>query len=145
MSKLTGKRIFITEDDTLNRMVYKMILGKAGAVTDFDRWGKETIWRIKVFNPELIILDLMLPIGTSGFEVFSEIRKLPDFTHIPIVAISAAEPAFVLPKCQELGFSGFIAKPIEEELLPDQLLRLIEGDQVWYLGERYGGEAKLKR
>lgn len=138
-TKLAGKRIFITEDDSLNRVVYTMILKSSGAILEFDRWGRETINRLHTFNPDLIILDLMLR-GDSGYHLFQEIKRLPQFANVPIVAISASDPSLSLPKCQELGFSGFIAKPIEEDLLVDHLLRLINGEQVWYVGERYGGE-----
>lgn len=139
MRKLSGKRIFITEDNSMNRVVYMMALKLSGAILEFDRWGRETIARLEGFNPDLIILDLMLR-GDSGYHLFEEIRRLPEYNHIPIVAISASDPSNSLPKCQEMGFSGFIAKPIEEDLLVDQLLRLMNGEKVWYVGERYGGE-----
>ena len=140
-AKLEGKRIFITEDNSMNRVVYTMVLKVSGAVLEFDRWGRETVARLEGFKPDLIILDLMLR-GDSGYHLFEEIRRQPAYNHIPIVAISASDPSFTVPKCQELGFSGFIAKPIEEELLVDQLVRLINGEQVWYMGERYGGEIR---
>ncbi len=139
--KLHGKRIFIAEDNAMNRVVYTMALRISGALLEFDRWGRETMWRIQGFNPDLIVLDLMLSKGASGYDVFEEIRKDSSYDHIPIVAISASEPAVALPKCRQMGFSGFIAKPIEEHLLADQMVRLIAGEQVWYLGERFGGDA----
>ena len=140
--KLRDKRIFITEDNTLNRSVYMMLLKISGAIIEFDRLGRETPSKVETFKPDLIILDLMLPNGDSGYQIFNKIQKMPDYGNVPIVAISASEPSVALPKCKELGFSGFIAKPIEEELLVDQLVRLIEGEEVWYVGERYGGELK---
>lgn len=140
--KLREKRIFITEDNTLNRAVYMMLLKISGAIVEFDRLGRETPSKLEAFKPNLIILDLMLPNGDSGYQIFNKIRQMPDYGKVPIVAISASEPSVALPKCKELGFSGFIAKPIEEELLVDQLVRLIEGEEVWYVGERYGGELK---
>ena len=103
--------------------------------------GEKTLQHLQGFNPDLIILDLMLPQGTSGFTIFEAIREVPEFANVPIVAISASDPAFALPKCKQMGFTGYIAKPIEEELLPDQLAQLIEGEQIWYVGERYGGKA----
>ena len=140
--KLRDKRIFITEDNTLNRSVYMMLLKISGAIIEFDRLGRETPSKVETFKPDLIILDLMLPNGDSGYQIFNKIQKMPHYGNVPIVAISASEPSVALPKCKELGFSGFIAKPIEEELLVDQLVRLIEGEEVWYVGERYGGELK---
>lgn len=137
MSQLQGKRIFITEDDSMNRVVYTMVLKVSGAIIEFDRTGRETLSRLKEFKPDLIILDLMLR-GDSGFTLFQEIQKLDGLAQVPIVAISASDPSLALPKCQEIGFSGFISKPIEEDLLVDQLLMLINGGQVWYAGDNYG-------
>ena len=138
--QLPGKRIFITEDNMTNRVIYTMILKRSGVILEFDRWGRDTTRRIGRFNPDLIVLDLMLQHGSSGYQIFDEIRSSPEYNHIPIVAISASDPSTALTKCREMGFSGFIAKPVEKDLLTLQLARLIDGEQVWYLGERYGGE-----
>ena len=141
-TSLKGKRIFIVEDSAKNRAVYQMILGFTGADIKYDHWGTETLLSLQTFKPDIIIMDLMLPEGISGFDIFAEIRRHPEYEQVPIVAISAADPNASVPKCHTLGFAGFIAKPIETELLPDQLRRLLAGEQVWYMGERYGGEIK---
>lgn len=138
--KLKGKNIFIVEDNSMNRVVYKMVLLLSGASLHFDHRGSETIEHLKTCKPDLIILDLMLPRGNSGFTIFEEIRQIPAFKSTPIVAISASDPSEALIKCSEMGFSGFIAKPIDEDLLPDLIDRLIKGEEVWYVGERFGGE-----
>lgn len=140
--ELRGKRIFIVEDNTLNRVVYTMVLQVSGAFLQFDVWGRDTLQRLKGFNADLIILDLMLGKDTDGFEIFEKIRKVAEYDTVPVVAISASDPSTSLPKCQKMGFSGYIAKPIEEQILISQVLRLMDGEQVWYLGERYGGELK---
>ncbi len=137
---LQGKRIFIVEDNAQNRIVFSMVLKLQGAWIDFDRWGRDALLRLKAFEkPDLIILDLMLPSGITGFDIFDEIRSLPEYDEVPIIAISAAEPAAALPKVRAKGFAGFIAKPIDDDLFPNQIARIIAGEQVWYLGERYQG------
>ncbi len=140
--KLRGKRIFIIEDNSMNRVVYKMALLLSGASLQFDHRGDGAIAHLQTWKPDLIILDLMLPRGNSGFNIFEEIRQISEFRSTPIVAISASDPSVALIKCREMGFTGFIAKPIEEDLLPDQIERLIKGEHVWYVGERYGGEVQ---
>jgi len=135
-NKLAGKRIFITEDDSMNRVVYTMVLKVSGAVIEFDRTGRDTLSRLKDFHPDLIILDLMLR-GDSGFILFEDIRRMGGFDKVPIVAISASDPSLAMQKCRNIGFNGFISKPIEEELLVDQLVHLIEGGEVWYSGGSY--------
>lgn len=137
---LKGKTIFIVEDNTQNRVVFQMVLIVNGARVEFDRWGRECMSRLKsLVQVDLIVLDLMLTNGITGYDIFKEIRTIPAYDHVPIVAVSASEPAVALPKTKELGFSGFIAKPIDDELFPQQLARLIAGEQIWYAGARYHG------
>lgn len=130
-----GKRILIVEDNSLNRVVYQITLGVQGAVLEFDRWGREAVTRLKAGRDfDLIILDLMLYGGISGFDIFQEIRTMPQFNAIPIVAISASEPAIAMPRARELGFSGFISKPIDEAYFVGQISKLMAGEEVWHDG-----------
>jgi CheY-like chemotaxis protein len=135
---LRNKTIFIVEDNVQNRLVFQMILTLSGARVEFERLGRKAVPNLQVMRSvDLIILDLMLFNGTSGFDIYSEIRTFPQFDHIPVIAVSAMEPSIALPKTQNLGFSGFIAKPIDDEMFPKQLARVIGGEKVWYGGERY--------
>jgi CheY-like chemotaxis protein len=137
---LQGKRIFIVEDNIQNRVVFTIVLQIHGGRVEFDRWGRETLSRLRNFpNVDLIILDLMLPNGITGYQVFDEIRALPTYAQVPIIAVSAAEPAFALPKTREKGFDGFIAKPIDDELFPKQLARVMAGEKVWSAGAAFQG------
>ena len=137
---LQGKRIFILEDNIHNRVVFTMTLMSHGAQMEFERWGRHTLVRLQAFMPvDLIILDLMLPNGKSGYEIFSEIRRNKAYDNIPIVAVSAAEPTIALPETRKMGFAGFIAKPIDDDLFPTQLTQIMAGQQVWYAGDRYQG------
>jgi CheY-like chemotaxis protein len=140
MSLLQGKRIFIVEDNVQNRVVFTMVLQIHGARVEFDRWGRETLSRMRNFpNMDLIILDLMLPNGVTGYQVFDEIRTVPDYAAVPIIAVSAAEPAIALPKTREKGFNGFIAKPVDDELFPKQLARVMAGEKIWSAGAAFQG------
>ena len=130
---LTGKTVFIVEDNSMNRVVYHMTLGKHGMFLHFDRWGRGSIARLnEVAHLDLIILDLMLPQGESGFTIFEKIRAIPQYDSIPVVAVSASEPAVAIPKAQKLGFSGFIAKPIDSLIFPKQIDRILDGENIWY-------------
>lgn len=134
---LSGKNILIVEDDPLNRVVYTVMLKKERCMIDFDRWGRETISKLKRQAYDLIILDLMLPNGDSGFTIFEQIRQMPEYNNVPIIAVSASEPAFAIPKAQKLGFDGFITKPLDKNLFPKQLVSILEGEKIWYAGERF--------
>lgn len=140
---LQGKRIFIVEDNAHNRVIFTTILRMHGAVIEFDRWGRDTLMRLHGLHGfqrvDLIILDLMLPNGHSGYEIFDQLRLCADFNQTPILAVSAAEPSLAIPKTKQKGFAGFIAKPIDDELFPRQVAMSIAGEPVWYAGERFQG------
>jgi CheY-like chemotaxis protein len=137
---LEGKNILIVEDNPLNRVVYQITLGLQGAVLEFDRSGREAIYRIKRSEKlDLIILDLMLYGGISGFDILQEIRQFPEYNAIPIIAISASEPAVAIPKARALGFSGYIGKPIDESIFPEQIVRVMAGEAIWYDGQSDNG------
>lgn len=132
---LQGKRIFIVEDNVQNRVIFQIMLQKHGAFVDFERWGREAIRNLQAMKVvDLIILDLMLAQGISGFDVFDQIREMPTYANVPIIAVSAAEPAIAMPKALEKGFSGFIAKPIDDRLFPSQVSRVIAGERIWHSG-----------
>lgn len=129
---LHGKNIFIVEDNLANRAIAQMLLEGAGANTAIDRWGIDTIERLRNFMPvDLIILDLMFPGGITGYDVFNDIRNLPEFDNIPIVAVSAADAATAAPKTRQHGFAGFIPKPVSYNQFADQIARVIQGEQIW--------------
>ncbi len=136
---LLGKKVFILEDNSMNRVVFRIALITQGAFVEFDQWGRGTMEKINTYKPDLIILDLMLPNGDSGYDVFKQIREDSKYDDVPIVAISASEPAIALPKTKSMGFSGFITKPIDEALFPQQMSKILDGEEIWYAGERFGG------
>ena len=135
--ELIGRRIFLVEDDLANRAIIQMMLERNGAKTAIERWGIETVERIRAFLPvDLILLDLQFPDGVSGFDIFDEIRAEIDLKNIPILAVSAMDPTLAIHKTQEQGFNGFIPKPIEYELFVSQITRILEGEPIFYAGSR---------
>ncbi|MCB9438549.1 MAG: response regulator [Anaerolineales bacterium] len=134
MISLKGKRIFYIEDNLQNRALVQLMLERYGATISFERWGGDDLLpRLEAFLPiDLILLDLMFPNHVSGYDIFDRIRERPAFAEIPIVAISAADPAVEMSKARAKGFSGFIGKPINLLQFPQQIAQLLEGEQVWY-------------
>lgn len=137
MMLLRGKKVFCIEDNVQNRIVFQMIFVAQGATVDFERRGRDTIRRmLSASRYDVIVLDLLLADGVSGFDVYQEIRALPGGEKVPIVAVSAVDAATAISKAQALGFSGFIAKPIDNQLFPKQIAQIISGQAIWYAGSR---------
>ena len=81
------KKILIIEDDQIVANVYRNKLAVEGYKAEVAFDGESGLKVMRVFQPDLIILDLMLP-TISGVEVIKEIRKENDFIKTPIIVFS---------------------------------------------------------
>jgi CheY-like chemotaxis protein len=134
--RLLNKRIFIVEDNLANRAITQMILERHGAKTAIECYGTDTLTKLQAFMPvDLILMDLMLPDGVSGFDVTDTIRQQGDFGHVPIVVLSAADPAETMPIAKAKQMAGFISKPIDFDTFPQQLQRILNGEEIWFDGD----------
>jgi CheY-like chemotaxis protein len=135
MMLLKDKNIFVVEDNLQNRVVFQMSLMRHGATVNFERWGRDTLFRIKnTSGVDLIALDLMLADGITGFDLYDEIRAMAQFDAVPVIAVSAMDAAVAVPKVRSRGFNAFIAKPIDTYQFPKQIASVLAGEQVWDFG-----------
>lgn len=132
MSILRNRRIFMIEDNSHNLAIMSTILQQAGAVTAFERWGTTCLERMHNFAPiDIVLLDLMFPNDITGYDVFEQIKADPDFTEIPVLAVSAADPAAEIPKLRRAGFVGFIGKPVKFAHFAKQIASVLNGEEIW--------------
>ncbi len=128
---LKGKRIFVTEDHPGNLAILSIYLESSGAKIVADRRGLWTVEGIRANLPiDVILLDLMLPNNVSVFDLFDKIRQEPDLSHIPLVAVSAADPDAAMFKARLKGFSGFISKPVPPHV-SKYVSEVLQGKSVW--------------
>jgi CheY-like chemotaxis protein len=110
-----SKKVLIVEDVADVRMMMKILIETQGYETITARDGYEAVEKAKEFRPDLILMDLMMPI-MDGFTATRLIRQDEELKRIPIVAITAYGDA-CLEKALEIGFDNVIAKPIDFENL----------------------------
>jgi CheY-like chemotaxis protein len=128
---LSDKRIFIVEDNPGNLAVETLYLERHGAQVKFVRWGKDAIEKLtKALPIDIILMDLMLPGDISGFDVFLKLKEIPELASIPVVAVSASDPDVAMPKAAQMGFSGFISKPVSPRIA-QQVATVLGGKKVW--------------
>ncbi len=134
---LKDKIIFLVEDDAVSLSVIRMLLEKEGARMPFDHVGSRTIDQLldilsaHQLKIDLILLDLKLLHGISGYDVLKAIRALPSLIHTPVVAFTAADPEEEIPKARAAGFNGYITKPIDRSHFIQDLALLLDGKPVW--------------
>jgi CheY-like chemotaxis protein len=132
---LESKRIFIVEDDLTNMAIFSVALKQGGALVIQDFWNTGTLdMMTRVMPIDIVILDLMLHHGVSGYQIFDQIKSTPRLAHIPVVIVSASDPEIETPRAQAKGFAGFIGKPISFQDFPGQIAACIQGEQIWATG-----------
>jgi len=106
--------VYIAEDDISSFLLLEELLYSTGVILKHAVNGKELINLIKTQTPDLILLDINMPV-MNGFEAINKIRK----THpaIPIIAQTAYAMAEEREKCISVGCNDYISKPINTQLL----------------------------
>lgn len=128
---LKNKNIFIVEDNVGNLAVASVYLEQEGAKIKVERRGIKTAQAILRSLPvDIILTDLMLPNSVSGFDIFDQIRAIPELATIPVVAVSAADPDVAMPRARQKGFAGYIAKPITPRITA-YVAAVLEGKPIW--------------
>ena len=129
---LEGKRVFLVEDDVLNLAVINRILAHSGAwvFQNYNSIGI-VIHIIQNLPIDIILLDLMLRQGINGNNVVRELKKHPQTSHIPVVAVSSMDPELAIPEARVSGFDGFISKPIDSATFSMDIASILNGAQIW--------------
>lgn len=109
----TKQKILIVDDDTNIAELISLYLTKECFDTLIVNDGEEAITNFATYQPNLILLDLMLP-GIDGYEVCREIRKT---SSVPIIMLSAKGEIFDKVLGLELGADDYIIKPFDSKEL----------------------------
>lgn len=120
-------RALAIDDNLQNLKVLSQLLAKQGvASTEVSNPTKLRDVLPTLEPVSVVFLDLEMP-GVDGYSVKDYLREqLPG---VPIIAytVHVSEINVV----QQLGFDGFLGKPLDSSLFPDQLARILRGESVW--------------
>jgi CheY-like chemotaxis protein len=118
------KRILIVEDRETGRELLRAVLEKEGYIVVEARDGGEAIQKAQELPPDLILLDLHLPLR-DGFQVLIDIRRDHRLTTIPVLAVTASAMQGDREKTLAAGFNGYLAKPVSLVNLREEITRLL--------------------
>lgn len=103
------QKILIVDDDENIAELISLYLEKEQYDTETAHDGEEALKLIEVYNPDLLLLDLMLP-GIDGYEVCQQVRKTRD---IPIIMLSAKGEVFDKVLGLKMGADDYMVKPFD--------------------------------
>lgn len=120
--------ILYVEDNSDNFKLVRRVLMVEGFEVHRAEDSEETFTFLEKNLPDLILMDINLP-RIDGYTLAKLIQQQADLAHIPIVALTANVMKQDLEKSLEAGCKGFIKKPIDVDLLPDQIRHYLNNQQ----------------
>lgn len=129
---LEGRHIYLIEDDISSLAMITTILKHEGAKVSRSPWGEQTLKTLShLKGADLILLDLHFPGGVSGYDVMRKIQADSELQDIPVVIVSGSDPDKHIEKAKEMGFRGYIYKPVSRRTLGTYLSRVLQGEEIW--------------
>lgn len=126
---LQGRQILLAEDDVRNIFALTSLLEPRGARVQIARNGREALEALEQSVQEarsgidLVLMDIMMP-EMDGLTATREIRKRPEWSKLPIIALTAKAMKHDQEQILAAGANDYMAKPIDV----DQFLSLV---RVW--------------
>ncbi|OGO15970.1 MAG: hypothetical protein A2Y93_14575 [Chloroflexi bacterium RBG_13_68_17] len=109
------------------------MLGYIGVHCEWKTSGYEVVeYADTLPRVDLILMDIRLPYE-DGYEALRKIRASETLKHIRVVAVTAYASEEQLQRARAAGFDGFVGKPLDPDRFPEQVRRMLAGEQVWEL------------
>ena len=124
------------EDDENSIFVMKMVVERVMKLPTLHvlQSSADFVQQVKKLNvvPDVFLLDIqMKPFG--GIELLAMLRRDSQFEQCKVIALTASVTNEEVSLLKNGGFDGAIAKPLNIEVFPDLITRIIRGEQVWYI------------
>jgi signal transduction histidine kinase/CheY-like chemotaxis protein len=109
-------RVLLVEDNPVNQMVAKGMLGKLGCDVLLANHGGEALTLLETQGVDLILMDCNMPV-MDGYETTRRIRQKTEFTELPIIALTANALFDERERCRAAGMDDYLAKPFRKDEL----------------------------
>ncbi|MEC8517426.1 MAG: response regulator transcription factor [Verrucomicrobiota bacterium] len=121
---MVKEHILITEDEPDIQELIKFNLERKRYSVDINDSGEEALKTIDKINPDLILLDIMLP-GIDGLEILKELKSSKNTRKIPVIIISALSEEADIVAGLELGADDYLSKPFRPRELTARIKALL--------------------
>ncbi len=120
--------VLVAEDEEDVRLLMLTQLRMKGYKTAEARDGQETLEVARERRPDVILMDLQLP-RLNGFAVARFLRQTDGLRAVPIIVVSAHDPAKHRNLALAAGCNAYVQKPIDFDSLDGMILNLVSGKQ----------------
>ena len=115
--------ILLAEDNPINTRYIKTLLKKMGHTLTSVVNGRDAVRAVDEDVFDLILMDIQMPV-MNGNEALSVLRERDNGNHVPVVALTAYALKGDKEKFLQMGFDGYLAKPVEALTMADEIKRL---------------------
>jgi DNA-binding response OmpR family regulator len=119
-----SKKILVADDEPNIVTALEFLLQRNGYDVRVARNGEEALNAIERDPPDLVLLDIMMPIR-SGYEVCKRIRERPEWAHMKVVMLSAKGRDVEVAKGMGIGADLYVTKPFSTRELVDKIRALV--------------------
>lgn len=121
--------VLIVDDDPIARLLGRETLEQSGWSVAEAENGRLGVKAFVQHHPDLVLLDIMMP-EMDGFSVCTELRRLPEGTHTPILIMTGLEDYQSITQAYDVGATDFIVKPINGLLLGHRVRYMLRAGQA---------------
>ncbi|UFH50253.1 ATP-binding protein [Pseudomonas sp. KNUC1026] len=119
-------RILLVEDNPVNQLVARGMLGKLGCEVVIATQGAEALIELENGSFDLVLMDCNMPV-MDGYEATRRIRQSGNWPDLPIVALTANAMPEERDRCRAAGMNDYLAKPFRREELVAMIDQWIPG------------------
>lgn len=116
--------ILYVEDNFENRILVRRVLQAEGYDLIEATSGSDALRLLKNVSPDLILMDINMP-EMDGYTLTAKIKENQRFANVPVIAMTANVMRGDKERSLEAGCDGYIQKPIDIDLLPEQVQRYL--------------------
>ena len=120
----TAQTLLLVEDNEDNRIIYCTVLRHLGYIVLEAQDGVQAVELARSAQPDLILMDISIP-RMDGWEATRVLRGDPRTSAIPIIALTAHALADDRARASQVGFTSYLAKPIEPRVVVAEIRRWI--------------------
>lgn len=113
MNSTATHKILIADDNQANCELLEAFLSGIDCSIQFAADGRQTLERAREFQPDLLLLDVMMP-KLSGFEVCQQIKSDPALQGIMVLMVTALNEIGDIQRAVDAGTNDFLSKPVNK-------------------------------
>jgi CheY-like chemotaxis protein len=132
---ISQKKILIVDDNAVFVKAVSILLKAKGYQAFVARDGARAISTVRQEKPDLILLDINFPpdvahgggVNWDGFRIMEWLRRMDEGKGVPIILVTAGDPAKEQARCRAFELAGFFRKPVDNNRLLETIRKALDG------------------